>query len=232
MNKQVIAAALVLGSAAAPALAVELEANAGIVSEYVFRGIPSSDGEAAAQGGLDATWDSGLYLGTWGSSVAFEDDDPTAVPPVATAGTSDGVEIDFYGGWGNEIGDFAYSVGATLYTYTDDADDDYFEYNFGAAWKWFSASYAVGEYDNFDEPTLDYDFWSITGEYEGLFVTFGSFGDDFDGDYIEVGYGATVGEDLFDYSISYIDSDDELLIGSSSNGRLIFGITKSFAIGE
>lgn len=218
MNKQIIAAALAIGSVSAPALAVELEANAGIVSEYVFRGIPSSDGKAAAQGGLDAAWDTGFSLGTWASSVDFDGDD--------------GVEIDYYGGWGNEIGDFSYSVGATLYTYTDDADDDYFEYNFGAAWKWFSVAYAVGEYDNFDSPTADYDFWSITGEYEGLYATFGSFGDDFDGDYIEVGYGATVGEDLFDYSISYIDSDDELLIGSTANGRLVFGITKSFAVAD
>ena len=162
MNKQVLAAALALGTVSAPALAVELEANAGIVSEYIFRGIPSSDGKAAAQGGLDASIGPGFYLGTWGSSVDFEGDD--------------GVEIDYYGGWGNEIGDLSYSVGATLYTYTDDADDDYFEYNLDAGWKWFSASYAVGEYDNFDGPTLDYDFWSITGEYEGLYATFGFIG--------------------------------------------------------
>lgn len=219
MNKQLIAVTLALGSAAAPALAVELEANAGIVSEYVFRGIPSSDGSAAAQGGIDATFDTGVYLGTWGSKVDF-------------AG-SDGVEIDFYGGYANEINeDFSYSVGATLYTYTDDADDDYTELNLGLAWKWFSLDYADGEYDGFGT-SADYDFWSISGEYEGLYATFGSFGDEFDGDYIEVGYGSTVsagGEDLFDYSISYVDSDDELLIGSNSNGRLIFGVTKSFAI--
>ncbi|NND55073.1 MAG: hypothetical protein HKN56_08910 [Gammaproteobacteria bacterium] len=221
MNKQLIAATLALSGAAAPALAVELEANAGIVSEYVFRGIPSSDGKAAAQGGLDATWEQGFYLGTWGSSVDFDG--------------SDGIEVDFYGGWGNEIGDFSYSVGYTLYTYTDDADDDYAEFNLGGAWKWFSVDYAKGEYDNFGGPEVDYDFWSVTAEYEGLYATFGSLGDDlFDGvdsDYIEVGYGSSV-QDLFDFTISYIDSDDGLLIGSDSNSRLIFGITKSFAVAE
>ncbi len=226
MKKQITlitAIATIGGLSAGSALALDVTANAGAVSEYVFRGVPSSDGKAAAQGGLDAAWDSGFYLGTWGSSVDFDG--------------SDGVEVDFYGGFGGEIGDFSYGIGATLYTYTDDADEDYTEINLSAGWKWFTVDYATGEYDALDGPDVDYDFYSITAEYEGLYATFGSLGDDlFEGvssDYYEFGYGSTLtvgDEDLFDYSFAFIASDAGLLIGSTSENRLVFGVTKSFDI--
>jgi len=216
-------AVALLGVVAGPVMAVEVTGNAGVVSEYVFRGVPSSDGKAAAQGGLDAAWDSGFYLGTWGSSVDFDG--------------ADGVEMDFYGGYGGEIGDFSYGIGATLYTYTDDADEDYQEINLSGGWKWFTVDYAKGEYDAMGGPDVDYDFWSITAEYEGFYATFGSLGDDLfmgvDSDYYEAGYGGTVtvaDQDLFDFSISWIASDKGLLIGSTSENRLVFGVTKSFDI--
>ncbi|MFT4591911.1 MAG: hypothetical protein ACI80M_001232, partial [Gammaproteobacteria bacterium] len=48
--------------------AVELTGNAGLVSNYVFRGADASNGKAAAQGGLDLS--AGMfYAGTWLSSV-------------------------------------------------------------------------------------------------------------------------------------------------------------------
>ncbi len=222
MKKQVLTAAL-FGILATPALAVEVTGNAGVVSEYVFRGIPSSDGSAAAQGGLDVAWDSGFYLGTWGSRVDF-------------AG-SDGIEIDLYGGWGGSYEDFSYGIGATLYTYTDDADEDYTEINLSAGWKWFTIDYAIGEYEALGGPDVDYDHFSITAEYEGLYAKYGSNGDDLwmgvDSDYYELGYGGTASvgdEDLFDYSISFVASDKGLLVGSMSENRLIFGITKGFNI--
>jgi uncharacterized protein (TIGR02001 family) len=231
---RIAAIATIGGLSAGSALALDVTANAGAVSEYVFRGVPSSDGKAAAQGGLDAAWDSGFYLGTWGSSVDFGSShvvnlDAEPGEKVVHSG-SDGVEVDFYGGYGGEIGDFSYGIGATLYTYTDDADDDYTEINLSAGWKWFSVAYANGEYDD-PGGVQYYDFYSITAEYEGLYATFGSFGDDFDGDYYEFGYGSTLtvgDEDLFDYSIVFIDSDAEL--GGASENRLVFGVTKSFDI--
>ncbi len=205
------------------ALAAELTANAGFVSEYVFRGITSSDGKAAAQGGLDVGFENGIYLGTWGSKVDFDG--------------SEGVEIDLYGGYSGEYEDFTYGIGATYYTYTDDADEDYVEINLSGGWKWFTIDYAKGEYDALNAPDVDYDHFSITAEYEGLYAKYGSNGDDLwqgvDADYFEVGYGGTAtanGEDLFDYSIAYIDSDDGLLIGTTANSRLVFGIVKNFEI--
>jgi uncharacterized protein (TIGR02001 family) len=223
VKKQLLLTAIVGGLSAASASAVEVTGNAGVVSEYVFRGITSSDGKAAAQGGLDVGFGPGFYLGTWASKVDF--------------GSSDGVEIDLYGGYSGEYEDFTYGIGATLYTYTDDADEDYLEINLSGGWKWFTIDYAKGEYDQLGGPDVDYDHFSITAEYEGLYAKYGSNGDDLwqgvDADYFEVGYGGTAtvnGEDLFDYSIAYIDSDDGLLIGTTANSRLVFGIVKNFEI--
>lgn len=223
MKKLILTAAGLLSGVATQAIAVELTGNAGVVSEYVFRGVPSSDGSAAAQGGLDVDWGNGFYLGTWGSAVDFDG--------------ADGVEVDFYGGYGGEIGDFSYGIGATLYTYTDEADEDYQEINLSGGWKWFTVDYAKGEYDALGGPDVDYDFWSITAEYEGLYAKFGSLGDDLfagvNSDYYEAGYTGTVtvaDEDIFDFSISWVASDAGLLIGSTSENRLIFGITKGFDI--
>ena len=217
MNKQIIAAAVLLGTAATSGMAAELTGNAGFVSEYLFRGVPQTDGDAAAQGGLDLGFDSGFYLGTWGSSVK---------------GDTSGVEVDLYGGWGGESGDFSYGIGGTYYTYTNDFDEDYVEANLNAGWKWFSVDVAVGEYDS--KPTkADYTFASLTAEHNGLYATYGSFSQDFDGAYVELGYGSTLsvaGEDLFDYSISYIRSEDKLIGDIEDGNTLIFGITKNFII--
>lgn len=229
MKKQIVIATFA-GLCTAPAAAVEVDANVGLVSEYVFRGVPSSDGEAVAQGGLDLT-EGGFYAGVWASGVDF-------------GGGADGVEIDLYLGYGHtfatDVGDIDLGIGGTLYTYTDDADDDYIELNLNAAWEWLSLEYANGEYDNFTGPTLDYDFWAVTAEYAGFFGTFGDFGNDeadaLMGDFIEIGYGDTLtagGEDLFDWSISWIDSSDDLLGGpGSTNNRLVLSVTKSFGVLE
>jgi uncharacterized protein (TIGR02001 family) len=216
VNKKIIAAALLLGSSATPA--VEFTGNAGAVSEYVFRGVPQTDGKAAAQGGLDLGFNSGFYLGTWGSSVKSDSDN--------------GVEVDLYGGWGGGWGDFSYGLGGTYYTYTNDFDEDYVEAILNAGWKWFSVDVAVGEYDS--KPTkADYSFASLTAEHNGLYATYGSFSQDFDGAYVELGYGSTLsvaGEDLFDYSISFVRSEDKLIGELKDGNSLIFGITKNFTI--
>ena len=66
-----------------------------------------------------------------------------------------------------------------------------------------------------------------------------SFGDDFDGDYFEVGYGNTlsVGDtELFDYTFAIIRSDEDLSFKVDSNGNpdndtfFYAGITKTFEI--
>ena len=219
MKKLILA--LALTSTAVPALALDLSANGGLNSEYIFRGVPQSAGKAAAFGGLDLEA-AGFYAGTWASTVDAG----------VEGGSADGLEVDLYGGYGFEVGDFSFGIGGTWYTYTDKFDDDYKEINLSAGWSFLSVDIAVGEYDNFDGPKLDYQFYAITAEYNGFYGTVGIFEDDFDGNYYEAGYGNTLtinDVDLFDYSFAVIYSDDKLL-GGTDDINIVAQISKSFAL--
>lgn len=113
-------AALVTSLAISPAFAqatdpaYTLTGNAGLTSEYRFRGFAQTNFRPAFQGGVDFAHSSGLYLGNWNSNV---DDD-------LYGGGS--LEMDFYGGYKGKLGDFGYDVGLLYYYYpgSDGADGD------------------------------------------------------------------------------------------------------------
>jgi uncharacterized protein (TIGR02001 family) len=197
----------------APAVSMaDVSANFGMVSDYLYRGIYQEDSSASA--GIDYENDNGLYIGTWAADVG------------------DGVETDIYFGYGGEIGDFSWGVGYTGYYYTDDFDDTYSEINLGIGYGMFSLDFAAGEWDGFGAPE-DYTFTSLTFEHpSGPYITYGSFGDEFDGDYFEVGYGFDwQGLDL---SIALTSSSDLPVSQDNSDADyiLVFGINKSIAFGE
>lgn len=202
-----LAAATAITSASA--FAVDLSGNIGYSSEYIYRGIPQKSSSAFAGLDLEA---GGFYLGTWGADVG------------------DGIEVDYYGGYGFEAGDFSFGIGGTYYTYTGDFDDTYREVNLSAGWKWLTFDAAVGEYDNFGGPQLDYEFYSLTAEHNGLYGKVGTFENDFDGSYYEAGYGNTLTvqeTDVFDYAFALIYSDSTLL-GGSSDTNMVLTLSKSF----
>jgi len=198
-----------LAAAATPALAVDLSANIGYNSEYIFRGIPQKT--SSAMGGLDLEA-GGFYLGTWGADVG------------------DGLEIDYYGGYGFDLGPMSFGVGGTIYTYTGDFDDTYKEINLSAGWSFLTFDAAIGTYDNFGGPDLDYEYYSLTAEYNGFYGRVATFENDFDGTYYEAGYGNTLTvqeTDLFDYAFAVIYSDSTLL-GGSSDTNFVFTLAKTF----
>lgn len=88
----------------------EITGNAGVVSKYVFRGVVE-DNRTAFQGGLDYGHDSGLYAGTWFSTLNYGEEDPEAN------------EIDLYGGFSGEAGGLGYDIGLLYFAYTGDAAD-------------------------------------------------------------------------------------------------------------
>jgi uncharacterized protein (TIGR02001 family) len=209
MIKKILGTSIVLAMTATAANAAEFSANIGFASEYIYRGIPQSSSSASA--GLDLSA-GGFYLGTWGADVG------------------QGIEIDYYGGYGFEVGDFNFKVGGTLYTYTDDFDDTYLEVNLGAGWKFLSFDAAIGEYDNFGGPTLNYQFYALTATFDNFYGKVGTFADDFDGTYYEGGYGNTLtvqDYDLFDYAFAVVYSDATLL-GGDSETNLTLTLTKAF----
>jgi uncharacterized protein (TIGR02001 family) len=191
------------------AAAENFSANIGYNSEYIYRGIPQKTSSAFA--GVDYEL-GGFSAGVWSADVG------------------DGIEIDYYGAYGFEVGDFGFSVGGTWYTYTGDFDDDYIELNLGASWNFLSFDAAVGEYKNFAGPTLSYQFYSLTASHNGFYGKAGVFADDFEGAYYEAGYGnnLTVSDvDLFDYAVAVIYSDSTLLGESDTN--LVLTLSKTFS---
>jgi len=122
MRKTIIAASLASAALALPGLALAQAAapaaapaptpdftftgNAGLFSDYRFRGIDQTYGKPAIQGGMDFSHVSGIYLGNWDSNVN------------SGAGYPGGnIEMDFYGGWKKTWGDWGIDIGSIYYYY-------------------------------------------------------------------------------------------------------------------
>jgi uncharacterized protein (TIGR02001 family) len=177
--------------------------NLGFASDYYYRGIFQAS--TSVNGGVDFE-KNGFYVGTWAADV------------------DDGLEVDGYFGYGFDAGDVSLSVGYTGYFYTGDFDDTYQEINLGAAYGLISLDVAIGQYDNFDGPTLDYTFYSLTAEKNGFYGKIGGFAQDFAGEYFEAGYSRDVAG--IDLGLSLIFSNDELV--GEGDESIVLTISKSF----
>jgi uncharacterized protein (TIGR02001 family) len=91
----------------------EISFNAAVTSDYRYRGISQTRLEPALQGGADYTNNpTGLYAGTWLSTIKWIKDTPNAGSTPA--------EWDIYGGKRGEIAkDWTYDVGMLAYVYVN-----------------------------------------------------------------------------------------------------------------
>lgn len=112
MKLNAIALAAVLAAASFGTFAAEeaksdwtITGNAGLFSDYRFRGISQTDKKPAFQGGFDIAHSSGFYVGNWNSNIDSE----------FFGGAN--LEMDFYGGYKGAVGDIAYDVGLLHYAY-------------------------------------------------------------------------------------------------------------------
>jgi uncharacterized protein (TIGR02001 family) len=87
----------------------EVSFNAAVTSDYRYRGISQSRLKPAVQAGADYTNNpTGLYLGTWASTIHW----------IKDSGGDGNVELDLYGGKRGEIvPGVSYDVGALYYLY-------------------------------------------------------------------------------------------------------------------
>ena len=100
-----------------------------VVSDYDFRGVTQTANDPAVQVGATYAFDSGLYVGGWGSNIKFGAGDPK-------------LELDWSAGY--TVGDakegFAYDLGAVYYTYQKSGSDfNYGEVYAGVTRDWFNA---------------------------------------------------------------------------------------------
>jgi uncharacterized protein (TIGR02001 family) len=111
-KQKIVLAALAFSGAAfaqtkAPEPDYTLSYNVGLVTDYRYRGISQSRLKPALQGGVDYVRKSGLYIGTWASTIRW----------IKDAGGDAPLEIDVYGGYKGEAGPIAYDVGVLRYQY-------------------------------------------------------------------------------------------------------------------
>lgn len=129
-----------------------VSANAGVVSDYRFRGVSQTEESVAVQGGLDANLvlseTVSLYAGTWGSTGDKD-----------TIGAS---EIDVYGGITGTSGLVHWTLGAIGYLYADAKDLDYWEINGEVGTEFGPVSAAVGIFYAPDQANL--------GDKDGVYV--------------------------------------------------------------
>lgn len=139
-----LAPALVSAQTPAPAPAPSpLTGNAGLFTQYIFRGLTQTGGKPAFQGGADYAHSSGAYMGTWMSNISWLADTRTGAG--ATLYTESSLEWDFYGGYkGSFAGDFGYDVGLLQYYYPATrvggaVNPNTLEVYGAISWKWLSA---------------------------------------------------------------------------------------------
>lgn len=96
------------------------------MSDYIFRGVYTSDASAFAS--IDLAADSGFYIGAWGADV------------------QQGLEYDVYLGYTGGGEKFQWNVGFTGYYATDEAFDTSEELNLGISFGFLSLDYALGDF--------------------------------------------------------------------------------------
>ena len=115
--------------AAAGSAQAGLTVTPAVVSDYDFRGITQTANDPAVQLGATYAFDSGLYVGGWGSNIKFGAGDPK-------------LELDWSAGYtfGDAKEGFAYDFGAVYYTYQKSGSDfNYGEVYAGVTRDWFNA---------------------------------------------------------------------------------------------
>ncbi len=215
--------------------AFNLSVNTALVSDYVFRGISQSDENFAIQGGLDIAHESGLYAGTWASSVDFNDGDEASV------------EIDLYAGYGNSINDVSYDLGVLYYAYpgADTAREyDFWEvygslgYDFDVASAALSVNYSPDYFNESDEAIythlgvdapLPYDLSLSAGIGYQAIDDNASFGTD---DYTDWNVGLGYDWNNLNLSLTYHDTDlDEPSdCADGCDARVVFAVSTEFGI--
>ncbi|GAA0858810.1 TorF family putative porin [Aliiglaciecola litoralis] len=150
MKLAALAVAVLSASSFSSTALAGVEANIGVTSNYLWRGVSQSSDDVSVSGGIDYSHDSGFYAGTWIGSIDF--------------GSGAGTENDYYLGFGGESGDFGYDLGYIYYAFPTDGfeDSNFGEVYFNGTYKAFGFGVAytvnsqVAEGSIFDTGDLYY----------------------------------------------------------------------------
>jgi uncharacterized protein (TIGR02001 family) len=99
---------------ASRASAADVSGSLAVTTDYLYRGLSQTDGQPAAQAGVQFRSPSGWNAGMWGSSVEFEN------------GSGIAYELDLHTGYSWALSpDWSMSIGYVHYAYLDDEDAGY-----------------------------------------------------------------------------------------------------------
>jgi uncharacterized protein (TIGR02001 family) len=199
---------------AAPSHA-DLTANAAVTNNYLWRGLTQSMNEAAVQGGIDWTDDSGLYVGTWVSNVEYDPGDAYSY------------ENDLYFGFAGEAQGISYDVGYLYYNYDKNAGFDFGEVHGSLGFGNFTASayfLVNAEPDEADFPGTGWDFsafktYYLAGDYSIPLASGAAIGlhaGYHDGDFAQAFNGVT--DSYFDFNVSIAKDGFTFLVSQTTLG--------------
>lgn len=224
--------------AATPAMAQDEEAapftvsgGATVVSDYRFRGFSQSTEDFAIQGTFTASHESGLYVGTWGSSIGF----------------AGGTEIDFYAGYATEVASgVKLDGGVTYYWYPSgtgntDVIEPYASISgsIGPATAKLGVAYAPDQASLGDESAV-YVYTDVSAGIPDTPITIkGHLGyaksDSFlggpDGETLDYMVGADLAYSGLTFGISYVNTDVRKALGKEAlgaDGAVLFSVGASF----
>ena len=152
MQKSKMAIAAALAATCVSTLAADppqsdwsITGNAGLFSDYRFRGISQTNKKPAFQGGIDISHVSGFYVGNWNSNID------------SSLYNGSNLEMDFYGGYKLPLGGFTLDVGALYYYYPGSGSGgtpkiDNTELYIGGGFGPFSLKYSHAVSDFFGAP--------------------------------------------------------------------------------
>lgn len=221
-----------------PAPSVTVTGSFGVTSDYRFRGLSQSHEHLAGQGTINVNHESGLYVGTWASTI----DDDHSLPGYGN------YEVDLYGGYTKTLDNgVGFDVGMLYYFYADARsyiagvknDTDFFEpyasvnYSIGPANVKVGANYAWSQAGLGDEDSLYlYSNLAVTvpntpvkltghiGRSDGALGAFNL--DPSDESYIDWSLGAEVAYRGFTLGLQYVDTDitQQRILGERFNNSV------------
>ena len=213
----VLGSVLAATSVASGSVLAEVTANVGATSNYLWRGVTQSADLSAVSGGLDYSNESGIYVGTWTSSLA-----------------SGQYELDLYAGYAGEAGDFGYDIGFIQYMYPigEDVELDFTEVQ--ASVSYGPATLYVAQMIGAEDSTLDKDatYMSISlgGDINKDFsysLTVGSYtGDDVEAAFGDTynHYAASASKGDFTFAIEKNNIDNTAMVDDDPRVTVSWGI--------
>jgi len=192
------------------ASAVEISGNVGLSSDYIWRGMTQTNGDAAINGGFDLATDNGFYFGTWSSNAGG-------------AGSNYSMELDVYLGFSGEMGNenMSYDVGYISVIYPGDDSADFEEAYIGFNIYGLSILYSSGQDSSPDYSEIGYSVDAGPGSFG---VSYGEYEDT--GDNTLIGYDWGIGN--FSLGFYYYDFEAKAGSGNADDDGAYIALGTSF----